>query len=325
MSKQKDVERLQAWLSELGKESAEFQQLPWWSPARWKLGARLFRRGESKKAREIQKRFRRWKEKKSKPKPKTEKPKVEADFVDPWPAALDRFRSGIRQNSDERRTDYDIVVYDLFGEIETTLERSLVDLSNAKMLKPRERFFDVFDQLDAHVAESRAEFTLFLEAGVALMDLPSEFNGNVIVPRVADLDTGSIRRAWTRDEIPKFSLFSMRLPCILVRNRWLRDLGQPRLFHHFFHLAFWHLFLQEPGQSDFLAAIAPDREIHLCQAEHAWLKTHNPDLIPELREPNEAWDILKHDLVARVVQANLAHFQEQVTYLAAVRETGIRR
>ncbi|MFT5467129.1 MAG: hypothetical protein ACI8UO_002232 [Verrucomicrobiales bacterium] len=313
----KDVERLQTWLTELADESAEFQRLPWWSPRRWKLGMRLFRRGESKKAHEIQKRFRRWSEKKAEP-PKVEsKPKI----VDPWPAAAERFgHSELRQNS-----EVEVVIYDLSGEAGLTIEQSRVDLTNAKTLKPQDRFFDVFDQLDAHVAESTADFTLFLEAGSALMELPDDLTGNVIVPRVVNLEDASIQPAWSRDEIPKFSLFSMRLPCILVRNGWLRELGQPRLFHHFFHFAFWHLFLQEPGQTDFLAAIAPTRDLNLCQAEHDWLKAHQPGALAELRDPSEAWDILRHDLVARIVQANLAHFQEQTSYLAAVRETGIRR
>ena len=328
-----EVERLEGWLNDLAADAQQYQQIAWWNPQRWKLGVRQFRTGESKVAREIVKRFRRWQNKQG----SSEASEVQADELAHaiaeqrtndreamWVAAATQFA----ETSPASSSDVDIVIYDLSDDAETTLTRSRVDLTSANALKPSKRYFDVFDQLDRHVADTTAEFTLFLEAGAALMDLPGELVGNVIIPRVINLETAEARSVYSSDELPKASLFSMHLPCVIVRNEWLRGLDQPHLFHHFFHYAFWNLFLQAGSdlvQLEAPAVIAPNREINISNANRAWLKIHKPDAVAELRDSQEEWDILKHDLVARVVQANLAHFQEQVTYLAAVSETGIRR
>ena len=71
--------------------------------------------------------------------------------------------------------------------------------------------------------------------------------------------------------------------------------------------------------------MSSDLEPNLSLLNRRWLESGKPDLIPELRSAQEEWDILKHDLINRVVDANLDFFQKHVAYYAAVTQTGIRR
>lgn len=332
----RDIDQLKAFLDSSAAEIETYRQLPWWSLSRWRAALRLMRTGQTKPQRESAKKYRRWSKKDAERRHlhldandvaelREDVRQVQAaDAEQKWDVAKAKIKAG----GEKPVAGLDVVVYDLSNEADETLTRSEVDLSNAIVAKPRTRFFDVFDQLDEHVAQSEADYTLFLEAGAALMRLPDELSGDVILPRAVNLDDASLSPIYSRDELPKRTLFSPHLPCMIVRSEWLRELGQPRLFHHFFHFAFWNLQLQAGlslVQLEEPSVIAPQREINLSHANRTWMKRETPDAIPELRDPQEEWDILKHDLVARVVQANLAQFQEQVTYLSAVNETGIRR
>ncbi|MEM7010970.1 MAG: hypothetical protein AAF585_05745 [Verrucomicrobiota bacterium] len=333
---EKDVERLKTLLDSSAAEIESFRQLPWWSLARWRAGLRLMRTGQTKPQRELAKKYQRWSEKHAESGHSHES----ADNLDSLSDAVREQQAEDEETkwanaNDQIKTErnpvpanLEIVIYDLSNETDITLTRSEADLSDAIVAKPQTRFFDVFDQLDKQITQSMADYTLFLEAGAAMMRLPSELSGDVILPRVINLDNADLSPVYSRDELPKRALFSQQLPCMIVRNEWVRELGEPRLFHHFFHFAFWNLQLQVGAdlvQLEEPSIIAPQREINLSYANRAWMKREMPNEIPELRDAQEEWDILKHDLVARVVQANLSHFQEQVTYLTAVNETGIRR
>ena len=64
---------------------------------------------------------------------------------------------------------------------------------------------------------------------------------------------------------------------------------------------------------------------NLSRLNRNWLEANAPDLVPELRGVQEEWDILKHDLITHVVEANREFFQENVAYYVAVTQTGVRR
>ncbi len=195
-------------------------------------------------------------------------------------------------------------------------------------------YFDLFPRLDELVANCEAQFTLFLNSGAVLMrplDLPKNWpNRRIVLPRAIDCSTVAPSPIWDRAETIKNSLFPLHPPCFLARNDWMRE--DDSSFRHFLSYRPWSLWLQalerEPGplQLEEPSCIIPSpEEPALSHLNRAWLEENNPDLLPELRDAGEEWDILKHDLVNRVASANLAFFQENVAYYAAVTQTGIRR
>ncbi len=271
-----------------------------------------------------------------------------------WQAAVAKFGDSEDLGNQPELADVDLVVLDVTGrseDLRKTLETGRIDRSRFRSShlltawQPETDFemetevvedgvFPLFQRLDERIAASNAEYTCVLMSGTVLMDrfaLPENWKEyDFILPRAIDLSTGEPTPVWDRLERIKNSLFPLFPSCFLARNRWLRE--DASSFQHFLAYRPWHLWLQAlaskagPLQlTEPSLIISSPQEPNLSAGNRAWLETTNPEPIPELRGTQEEWDILRHDLILRVIDANLSFFQEYVGYYAAVTQTGIRR
>lgn len=344
---EKDVDRLSDWLNELIEEAHKYRSKSWYNSNKLKEGSTFFFKGQSREGREIAKRFLRWKasrrsaaevEREADELLEAVKAVDDRSAEDLGKAAREKFDAAAGA-ADPAMSEVDLVVYDLAGE---PVNIEVSGFRSSRLVSPFDSgasdfvdtgYFDLFDRLDEIAANSGDGFTLFLETGSALMrplELPENWRDfDLIVPRAIEHETGEPTPVWDRAELIKNTLFPVHSPCLLVRNAWLRE--DDLSFKHLLSYQFWHLWLravdsQQLLQLDTPSLIAPGpRDPRLSHRNRRWLEEHDPELIPELRGDDEEWAILKHDLVARVVQANLERFQENVGYYAAVAQTGIRR
>lgn len=362
---EKDVDRLAGWLSEIDADAEAYRKLPWWKRERWEHAFRLLWKGQTRPIRDRVKKFRRWEGQRARlqdtlPEAENlalalaaaaERHAVSAQQGQ-WTSAVVRF-----DRSEEELTwnlgNVRLVLYDLTGQMEfmqDTLHRSRIPWDQFQSayvvtpfpenlppdapaaLKPvlaQGRYFDLFEQLDALALEQpAAEWTLFVEAGVALMEPWDEPDGTMFLPAAVELTTGKPRDVLHRDQLLRQPLFPMHLPCVMVRGEVLA--GRKHRFRHLMHYAFWDLALSamEAGgfcQGKALACIVRGHDPHLSNYNRLWLERHRPELLPELRAAQEEWDILRHDLVCRIVTDHLAYFQDNVAYLAAVSVTQVKR
>lgn len=275
-----------------------------------------------------------------------------------WEQALKTFPKNSKVVPDPQMKDVDLFVIDLSGQLsdlQHTLQTSRIDFSSfhsATLVSPWPKeaeldlsesinlekvetgFFDLFSKLDALIERSKAKFAMFLSTGSSLMkplQLPEDWKEYAyILPNAFAASSQTSFPIWDRIDRAKQSLFPQHPPCFLTRTDWLRN--DPTLFQHFLSYRPWHLWLKAVSEDQsFLqledeSVLCPDLgEPNLSDLNRRWLEIENPDLIPELRSSREEWDILKHDLINRVVDANLEFFQKNVAYYAAVTQTGIRR
>jgi len=353
----KDVQKLSQWLEDTQNELADYRELSWLDPARWKLGMRFFLKGESKTQRERFKKFAKWQAKVR----ELEDSKEQVASLDDtlaskrWELAGEGLSSG---GDPSHLKKVDLVIMDLRGsddDLRDTLSQSeavlphfrsvtfvsafeipeeLYEQCGVDAIQVETGYYDLFETLDEFPREAEDGFVCFLEAGAAMPVVPTLPDGweeaRMIVPQSLDLDTGAASEVLMRDEWIRKALFPMRIPCLMLRQDLLRE--DPHLFRHFMHHAFWHLFLscveKDPAtllQLDAASVIAPARQHNLSLYGREWLNRYDPDVVPNLRSVPEEWDMLNHDLTGRVAAAHVKMFQDQVVYLAAVAETRIRR
>ena len=272
-----------------------------------------------------------------------------------WYDALQIIEAGKEKVRDSSLQEVNLVIYDLSGRknsLEDTLSESRVDFDSfgsvqlitafpeslpadprkIETLEIRRRYFDLFEELDRCVeASSPDKHTLLVETGSALvkpLDLPANWRDYpILIPRLMEIEELKPRPVLGRDEWQRKALFPMTAPVILVRNEFAQSV--PHLFRDHMHLAFWRLLLsqveEDSGriiQLEPVSCLVRGWDYQLSEVSRLWTKQYRPELLSELRDPKEEWDILLHDLIGRVATAHIGLFEKQAAYLAA---TGVTR
>ena len=280
-------------------------------------------KGESKQLRKVLKRFANWKSKRGKEIPALEAELREAEALELASSTTEEelWKRALAEFDGEPGLDPRISVfeYDFTGRPHDS----------------KTRYYDQFAEYDRRLAKVDAEFLCLLDGATSKLaselEVPNDWQtANLILPRGLDLMTLQPTPVHGRDELIKAALFPRPLPCLVVRTEWLMSI--PRLFATYFHHFGWHLLLtclrENPDRLIQLESphfVSKFEEPNLSEAHRVWLAANDPDQIQEIRHVDEEWDIFRHDLASRIVQANLDFFQKHVTYYAAVHETGIRR
>tara|TARA_R110002096_G_scaffold362892_3_gene556029 strand:+ start:2801 stop:3979 length:1179 start_codon:yes stop_codon:yes gene_type:complete len=367
----RDVGKLVEWLDELVNETEDYRNAPWYDKEKLSQSHSYFFKGQTRKGREIAKRFLRWKAtRRSAAEVEVQADELlkivhdaaeeidEIEAAEQWDEALETFELGKEPVNDPAMANVDLVLIDLSGkaiDLEHTLQSSKVDFASfhsATLVSPwptppipeglsslhtesvDSGFFDLFSRLDLVAKRQTADFVMFMSVGSALMEplqLPDNWKDHAfILPNHLDASNRKSLPVWDRIDLPKNSLFPQHPACFLVQNAWLKE--DRSSFQHFLSYRPWNLWLRAIHQDHgFLQLANPSvlspttEEPDLSALNRRWLMQQNPDLLPELRSAVEEWDILKHDLINRVVDHNLEFFQKHVAYYAAVSQTGIIR